>query len=94
MVRECDELRDFLRTRVYHHPRINRIMASAQSVVRDLFCRYMAEPDQLPPEWRREMADMSRESRARHTCDFVAGMTDRFALSEHRRLFDVTPELR
>ena len=93
-LRDLDELRAFLFARVYRHERIARIMGEAEGVVRDLFARYSADPGALPQEWR-ELAP-PRDSRAfsRHIADFIAGMTDRFALAEHRRLFDATPDLR
>ena len=50
-------------------------------------------PTALPPEWR-EQAPRQHGPMPRYVCDFIAGMTDRYALAEHRRLFDATPELR
>jgi dGTPase len=93
MQRDLDQLRAFLATHVYRQSRIARIMDDAGSVVRDLFKRYSGEPGALPPEWR---GSGPRDTRAyaRHICDFIAGMTDRYALAEHRRLFDATPDLR
>jgi dGTPase len=93
MQRELDVLRGFLTARVYRHPRIDRIMGEAEGVVRDLFKRYRDDPAVLPPEWR-DQAPREASAYARHIADFIAGMTDRFALAEHRRLFDATPELR
>lgn len=86
-------LKDFLRTRMYRHPRIERVMADAAGVVADLFARYMADTAALPDDWRGAVTGAAEEARARRICDFVAGMTDRFALQEHRRLFDATPDL-
>jgi dGTPase len=63
-------------------------------VIRDLFARYTAHPDDLPAEWREGLAGADEAVRARRIADFVAGMTDRYALAEHTRLFDSTPELR
>ena len=60
----------------------------------DLFARYSAHPDDLPPEWREGLAGCDEAARVRHIADFIAGMTDRYALAEHARLFDSTPELR
>jgi dGTPase len=93
MQRELDQLRVFLSARVYRHKRIDRIMSETECVVRDLFKRYSDDPTALPPEWR-EQAPREEQAYARHIADFIAGMTDRFALAEHRRLFDATPELR
>jgi dGTPase len=94
MRRELDVLRAFLFARVYRHPRIDRIMGKAEGVVSDLFRRYSEDPEALPPEWREQAPPRGTPAYARHISDFIAGMTDRFALAEHRRLFDATPDLR
>jgi dGTPase len=94
MQSELAALRHFLAIRVYRHPRIVAIMTDAESVVTDLFELYHARLYALPPEWREQARDRRPETYARHVCDFIAGMTDRYALTEHRRLFDATPDLR
>ena len=87
-------IKAFLRQRMYRHPRVMRVMAEAEQIVLDLFARYQRVPGDLPPEWL-EGAEREGESvRARRIGNFIAGMTDRFALMEHQRLFDLTPELR
>jgi len=85
-------IKDFLFPRMYRHPRIMRIMGDAEAVVRDLFERYRRDPGELP--WRRQPLVADTPVSARQIADFIAGMTDRYALSEHMRLFDSTPELR
>jgi dGTPase len=94
MRRDLDALRGFLYARVYRHERIVRIMADAERVVRDLFQRYSGDPAALPPDWRESTLPRDTRAYGRHVADFIAGMTDRFALAEHRRLFDATPDLR
>jgi dGTPase len=94
MQRDLDQLRVFLTARVYRAPRIDRIMRDAESVVTALFARYAEDPASLPPEWREQGPEPGTSSYARHVADFIAGMTDRYALAEHRRLFDATPDLR
>jgi dGTPase len=79
---------------MYRHTRVMRIMGEAEGVLEDLFRRYSAESKELPDEWRRELDPADARARARHIADFIAGMTDRYALIEHARLFDSTPELR
>ena len=79
---------------MYRHERVMRIMREAEEVVMDLFGRYVREPGELPPEWREGLDATDAGSAARHIADFIAGMTDRYALMEHARLFDSTPELR
>jgi dGTPase len=83
-------IKAFLFPRMYRHPRIARIMGDAQTVVSDLFARYMRVPGDLP--WRDTAA--AAAAGPREVADFIAGMTDRYALSEHARLFDSTPDLR
>jgi dGTPase len=87
-------IKSFLATRMYRHARVQRVMSEAAGVVRDLFGRYTAHPGDLPAEWQGGLANAGDPARARRIADFIAGMTDRFALAEHARLFDSTPELR
>jgi dGTPase len=94
MTNELEALRAFLSAKVYRSPRVVRIMTEAEGVVTDLFTRYRDHVDALPPEWRDQAPSPGSKAYARHVCDFIAGMTDRYALSEHRRLFDATPDLR
>jgi dGTPase len=87
-------IKGFLETHMYRHQRVKRVMGEASGVVRDLFARYSAHPSDLQAEWRAGFAELDEASRARRIADFIAGMTDRYALAEHQRLFDSTPELR
>ena len=87
-------IKAFLKPRMYRHPRVMQVMDQAAGVVRALFARYSAHPGDLPAEWQGGLAAGDEASRARRIADFIAGMTDRFALAEHARLFDSTPELR
>jgi dGTPase len=80
-------LKRFLFERMYRHYRVNRMSSKARRVVRELFQLFLAEPECLPGEWR-ALAGGSAAERARLVADYLAGMTDRFALDEHRRLFD------
>jgi len=91
---EAQGLKAFLLANVYRHPRVMVVMADAERVVRDLFERYMGEPRELPGSWRAAAEAAEQGGRAAVVADFVAGMTDRYALGEHRRLFDATPDLR
>jgi dGTPase len=85
-------IKSFLFPHMYRHPRIIRIMGEAEAVVRSLFERYQRDPQELP--WRNQAASSDTSVPAREIADFIAGMTDRYALSEHMGLFDSTPELR
>jgi dGTPase len=80
-------LKQFLVERMYRHYRVNRMSSKARRVVRELFRLFLAEPECLPGEWR-AAADAGPAEVARVVADYLAGMTDRFALDEHRRLFD------
>lgn len=80
-------LKRFLYERMYRHYRVNRMSSKARRVVRELFQLFLAEPECLPGEWR-ALAGGSAPENARIVADYLALMTDRFALDEHRRLFD------
>lgn len=94
MLSDIAGLRAFLMERVYRADRVMRVMGAAERVVEDLFKRFLAGEPGMPPVWEKAAAAVEGRKRARVIGDFVAGMTDRYALSEHRRLFDQTPELR
>ncbi len=79
------ELREFLFDNLYYHPRVLRMSRKAERILTDLFGIYREEPRQLPARVTRNFADVGE---ARAIADYIAGMTDRFALSEHRKLFD------
>jgi len=81
-------LKDFLFERMYRHDRVKRMTSMAHRIVHDLFSLFLAEPDRLPCEWRRLVAGPDDPQTARVAADYIAGMTDRFALDEHHRLFD------
>jgi dGTPase len=87
-------LKEFLFERMYRHYRVNRMTSKARRVVSDLFTLYVDEPECLPADWRIAAEQQDRTLRARHVADYIAGMTDRFALDEHRRLFDLYEENR
>jgi len=88
---ELAELKRFLRERLYRHYRVQRMTRKAQAVVTDLFGVFMEDPLLLPDEHRaaarRLEAENGEAGRARAVADYVAGMTDRYAISEHERLF-------
>jgi dGTPase len=87
-------IKAFLKQHMYRHERVMRVMGEAEDIVVDLFARYQQTPSDLPSEWRDGPSNESEAARARRIGNFIAGMTDRFALTEHQRLFDSTPELR
>lgn len=85
-------LKRFLFQRMYRHYKVNRMMLKARRVVADLFNVFLNEPAVLPPEWGRLTDGPKKKETARAVCDYIAGMTDRFALQEHRRMFELTDE--
>ena len=87
MLEDLGRLRQFLYARMYRHHRVNRTRSAARRLLRDLFGLYMEEPDVLPEDWRLRATEGDGTRRARAVCDYIAGMTDRFAIEEHRRLF-------
>ena len=91
LTRDLVELRAFLFSEFYLHPRIKTIMSGAQKVVADLYNYFTTHPEKLPESWRKAAAEGEPE---RVISDFVAGMTDRLAIDTHRGLFDDTPRLR
>jgi dGTPase len=87
-------LRAFLMDRVYRSQRVMRVMQDAEAIVEALFTRYLGDAAAMPQAWQLAVLEAGDRRRARIIGDFVAGMTDRYAIAEHRRLFDATPELR
>jgi len=78
------ELKDFLLQNMYRHHRVVRMGEEAGRILRDLSASYRSEPLQLPPRYQRRIASDGLE---RVVCDYIAGMTDRYAIEDHRRLF-------
>ena len=87
------ELKALLYRNLYRNPTVMAVREGADQVVRDLFARYVADPAEMPEGWRGVLVSASETVKARHVADFLAGMTDTYALKEHRRLFDRTPDL-
>ena len=91
MAADLGNLRLFLTERMYRHWRVNRTRSQARRILADMFQLFMAQPDVLPPEWYARVTEGDHLARARGVCDYIAGMTDRFAIEEHRRLFQLSP---
>ncbi|HLX97248.1 MAG TPA: deoxyguanosinetriphosphate triphosphohydrolase [Roseiarcus sp.] len=84
------DIKAFLFARMYRHPQVRKVRDQADAIVRRLFTTYVADPSLMPPEW----AAKASHGRARAVADYIAGMTDRFAVAEHARLFDAAFDLR
>jgi dGTPase len=93
MVAKEKELKAFLYGHLYRHPEVMRVRVDAEQVVKDLFDAYYADPRAMPEGWREGLDRAEDRIKARSVSDFLAGMTDTYALKEHRRLFDRTPDL-
>ncbi len=98
MHRKVGELRDFLFTRMYRHYTINRIWYKVERLVSDLFAAFLDNPHLLPDRWQQDLNAAGGAAddmiRARVICDYIAGMTDRYAIREHERLFDLNLDWR
>ena len=81
-------MKAFLFARMYRHPSVLAVRDKADAIVRRLFGAYMADPSAMPPDWA---AKAEQGERARAVADYIAGMTDRFAIHENARLFDGPP---
>jgi len=82
-------IKKFLFDNMYRHYKLNRMTSKGRRVVQDLFTLLLTEPGCLPTEWRAKVEGADEELTAQIVADYVGGMTDRFALDEHRRLFDL-----
>jgi len=87
------ELKAFLYKNIYRHKDVMQVREGADQIVRDLFDAYFADPREMPDGWREGLDRAAERVKARHVADFLAGMTDTYAIKEHRRLFDRTPDL-
>ena len=87
MLEDLGALREFLATRMYRHWRVNRTRSQARRILAEMFQLFMREPDVLPAEWNARAQKRDEAGRARVVCDYIAGMTDRYAIEEHRKLF-------
>jgi dGTPase len=89
MTEDLARLRAFLHERMYRHWRVNRSRSQARRILAEMFALFLAEPDVLPAEWFARLHGLDESARARVICDYIAGMTDRYAIEEHRRLFNL-----
>ncbi|NVM75860.1 dGTPase [Duganella sp. SG902] len=87
MRKDATELKRFLHANLYRHYKVNRMRVKASRIVRELFEAFMSEPVLLPPDYQDKSGDVNKQ--ARKIADYIAGMTDRYAIREHRRLFSL-----
>ena len=98
MAADLETIRGFLFTNMWRHYKVNRMTSKAKRVVTDLFNLFMSETNTLPDEWQSRggigIDAMPKDARARIIADYIASMTDRYAILEHERLFEPGPILR
>ena len=87
MASQVKQLKLFLQENMYRHYRVVRMGNKAGRILSDLFHSYVSEPGQLPPHYQEQL---EHDGVHRVVCDYIAGMTDRFAVDEHQKLFDPT----
>jgi dGTPase len=85
MRKQQNELKRFLRTQLYQHYRVNRMSAKARLIIRELFAVFIEDPALMPDEFRA----YAEKDQPRAVADYIAGMTDRYAIREYRRLFAI-----
>jgi dGTPase len=89
MAEDLSRLRQFLQQRMYQHWRVNRTRSQARRILAEMFDLFLAEPDVLPADWYARLRPLDDAGKARVICDYIAGMTDRYAIEEHRRLYHI-----
>jgi dGTPase len=87
MRKDATELKRFLMENLYRHYKVNRMRLKASRMVRELYQAFTADPALLPPDYRCERGDATAQ--ARRIADYIAGMTDRYAIAEHRRIYSL-----
>ncbi|WP_050466731.1 deoxyguanosinetriphosphate triphosphohydrolase [Herbaspirillum chlorophenolicum] len=90
MAAEAAILKKFLREKLYRHYQVNRMTAKARRIINEMFHAFIGQPNLLPPAYQvKDIADDAQRlhKQARQVADYIAGMTDRYAIREHRRLF-------
>ena len=88
------QVKTFLFANMYRHADVLSVREQVARVMRELFSHFKAHPDTMPDEWAQDLKGVCEADLSRRVCDYIAGMTDRYAMDEHRRLFDDTPDLR
>ena len=89
MAEDLGALRLFLMERMYRHWKVNRTRSQARRIIAEMFSLFMSEPEVMPTEWFARSQNRDEAGRARVVCDYIAGMTDRYAIEEHRKLFQL-----
>ena len=85
-----DEIRTFLMSKMYKHWKINIMTSKAKRILTELFNIYIQETDLLPLQWNKMLINSDKTTKARVISDYIAGMTDRFAIKEYQKFFDTS----
>lgn len=94
MAKAEKDVKAYLFANMYRHASVLSVRSKVAQVMRELFAHFKANPASMPAEWAQDHEGLSEVDLSRRVCDYIAGMTDRYAMDEHRRLFDDTPDLR
>ncbi|ABD45359.1 dGTPase family protein [Ehrlichia chaffeensis str. Heartland] len=86
-------LQNFLRTKLYNYYKVKRVKNKVKRIIKELFQVFYDDPQILPSDWGVKAMDANLIDRSIVICDFISGMTDRFAIQEHRKIFDTTYEM-
>ncbi len=86
---QLKKLKSFLFDNVYRNFKVNRITSKTRTIIQDLFTHFMSHPTSLPQDWQQEIDIKNDQELATKITDYIAGMTDRFAVDEHKRVFDI-----
>ncbi len=94
-LREADRaIKNYLHPNMYRHEKVITVRRQADRIVRDLFAHFMSDPQMMPDEWAADLEAADTGQRALRVADYIAGMTDNYALEAHRRICGETPDLR
>ncbi len=98
MLKQVDELRAFLRERMYNHSSVRRMRLKVSRIVSDLYGAFMSDYRVLPEDWQAKVVEVggpgNKKAHARVVADYIAGMTDRFAIREHEKMFEIYWDMR
>jgi len=88
--KELQQVRNFLMEKMYRHHKVLIMTTKAKRIVSELFSFYLQNPNCLPPEWRDTIEDISNKTDTAHVVvDYIAGMTDRYAYKQYKKVFDI-----
>ncbi|WDM85755.1 deoxyguanosinetriphosphate triphosphohydrolase [Ehrlichia sp. JZT12] len=86
-------LQNFLRAKLYNHYKVKRVKNKVKRMIKELFQVFYDDPQILPADWGIRAVNADLIDKSTVICDFISGMTDRFAIQEHRKIFDATYEM-